>query len=360
MYWFVLHFDCLHCLKIPLLSQIVTIKDKWNKNTNFNAALNATNSATCLKFVLFQNQIDWNETTAIQKKTVKLHITVQCTILVICVQVNLKITNQRIGMCEDTNMKHWTLCEIYSFLINSYLNTHLIRHSLLLVSITYNDVTRVVGYCSKLLWDLWRRHLIFPMFMSVIQHWFRTTLKYFRKKALLPNYKWCHCWWIPFIIELLHKHHSCVKRHLIATVTVWVCCQYFNYRRQFWQNLSLSGNHWRYKSCEFASKSLILLSSSHRLWRHIDIISLTRVGNPNKSVLDVSILKVPALFVTGEMTYYYSEVMMKAMASQITGVSIVYSTVWSGTDKKNTKAPRHWSLWGEINGDRWDPRRKGQ
>ena len=38
---------------------------------------------------------------------------------------------------------------------------------------------------------------------------------------------------------------------------------------------------------------------------------------------------------------HYSDVIMSAMASQITNVSIVCSTVCSGVDKKNTKAPRH-------------------
>ena len=47
-------------------------------------------------------------------------------------------------------------------------------------------------------------------------------------------------------------------------------------------------------------------------------------------------------------------------ASQITSVSIVYSTVYSGADIKNIKAPRHWPLWGEFTGDRWIPLTKGQ
>ena len=50
----------------------------------------------------------------------------------------------------------------------------------------------------------------------------------------------------------------------------------------------------------------------------------------------------------------YSDVIMSAMAFQITGVSIVYSTVWSCTE--NIKAPRHWSVWGEFTCDRWIPR----
>ena len=44
---------------------------------------------------------------------------------------------------------------------------------------------------------------------------------------------------------------------------------------------------------------------------------------------------------------------MSAMASQITSVSIVCSTVCSGADKRNIKAPCHWPLSGESTGDWW-------
>ena len=68
--------------------------------------------------------------------------------------------------------------------------------------------------------------------------------------------------------------------------------------------------------------------------------------------------KIPLL--PGSLGHYsaphYSDVIMSAMASQITGVLIVYWTVCSGADQRNTKAPRHWSVWGEITGDRWIPR----
>ena len=57
---------------------------------------------------------------------------------------------------------------------------------------------------------------------------------------------------------------------------------------------------------------------------------------------------------------HYNAVIMSAMASQITSLTIVYSTVYSDTDKKNIKAPRHWLLWGEFTGHRWIPRTKGQ
>ena len=57
-------------------------------------------------------------------------------------------------------------------------------------------------------------------------------------------------------------------------------------------------------------------------------------------------------------TLLCSDVIISAMASQITGVSIVYSTACSNTDKENIKAPFHWPLWGEFTGVRWIPRTK--
>ena len=58
----------------------------------------------------------------------------------------------------------------------------------------------------------------------------------------------------------------------------------------------------------------------------------------------------------GIFNTFISDVIMNAMASQITIVSIVYS----GADQRNIKAPRHWPLWGEFTGPRWIPRTKGQ
>ena len=55
---------------------------------------------------------------------------------------------------------------------------------------------------------------------------------------------------------------------------------------------------------------------------------------------------------------HYNGVKMGAMASQITSLTIVYSTDYSG--KENIKAPRHWPLCGEFTGERWIPRTNGQ
>ena len=58
--------------------------------------------------------------------------------------------------------------------------------------------------------------------------------------------------------------------------------------------------------------------------------------------------------------YHYCDVIMGAIASQITSLTIVYSTVYSYADQRNIKAPRHWPLYGEFTGDRWIPGTYGQ
>ena len=57
---------------------------------------------------------------------------------------------------------------------------------------------------------------------------------------------------------------------------------------------------------------------------------------------------------------HYSDVILSTMASQITSLTIVCSTVYSGVDQRNIKAPCHWPLCGEFTADRWIPRTKGQ
>ena len=57
----------------------------------------------------------------------------------------------------------------------------------------------------------------------------------------------------------------------------------------------------------------------------------------------------------------YSDVLMGAMASQITNLTIVYSAIYSGADrKKNIKPPRHWLMWAEFTSDRRISRTNGQ
>ena len=46
---------------------------------------------------------------------------------------------------------------------------------------------------------------------------------------------------------------------------------------------------------------------------------------------------------------------MSAVASQITGVSSIYTIVVQAQIKENIKAVRHWPLCGEFAGGRWIP-----
>ena len=51
---------------------------------------------------------------------------------------------------------------------------------------------------------------------------------------------------------------------------------------------------------------------------------------------------------------------MSAMASQITSLTIVYSTVYSGADIRKHQSSASLAFVGEITGDRGIPRTKGQ
>ena len=55
---------------------------------------------------------------------------------------------------------------------------------------------------------------------------------------------------------------------------------------------------------------------------------------------------------------HYNDVMMGAMASQITSLTTVYSTVYSGADQRKHQSPRHRPLYGEFTDEQWIPRTK--
>ena len=54
---------------------------------------------------------------------------------------------------------------------------------------------------------------------------------------------------------------------------------------------------------------------------------------------------------------HYNEVIMSAIApaSRLFTQPFVQEQI-----KENIKALRHWTLWGQFTGDRWNPRTKGQ
>ena len=58
-------------------------------------------------------------------------------------------------------------------------------------------------------------------------------------------------------------------------------------------------------------------------------------------------------------SYHYSEVIMGTMASQITSLTVVYSTVHSGADQRQHQSSPALAFGGEFTGDRWIPRTNG-
>ena len=58
--------------------------------------------------------------------------------------------------------------------------------------------------------------------------------------------------------------------------------------------------------------------------------------------------------------YHYDDVIMSAIASQITSLTLFTQPLIKAQIKENIKAVRYWPLWGELTGDRWIPRTKGQ
>ena len=57
---------------------------------------------------------------------------------------------------------------------------------------------------------------------------------------------------------------------------------------------------------------------------------------------------------------HYNDVIMSAMASQITSLTIVYSTVYSDANQRKHQSSASLAFVGEFTGHRWIPRIKGQ
>ena len=56
---------------------------------------------------------------------------------------------------------------------------------------------------------------------------------------------------------------------------------------------------------------------------------------------------------------HYSDVIMRRLKSPASWL-FTQPLIQAQIKEKKIKAPRHWPLWGEFNGDRWIPRTKGQ
>ena len=105
---------------------------------------------------------------------------------------------------------------------------------------------------------------------------------------------------------------------------------------------------------QFVQSLFLAPSSISLLWR----VELLLHWMSNRSYHDGSCHD--AISITIIFRLHYGDVIMGAIASQITSLTIVYSTVYSDAVKENIKALRHWPLCGKFTGDRWIPRTNGQ
>ena len=60
------------------------------------------------------------------------------------------------------------------------------------------------------------------------------------------------------------------------------------------------------------------------------------------------------------LCFHYSYVIMGAIASKLTSLTIVYSTVYSGANQRQHQSSASIALCGEFTVDRWIPRTNGQ
>ena len=77
------------------------------------------------------------------------------------------------------------------------------------------------------------------------------------------------------------------------------------------------------------------------------------------SSLHVSLKERKSQLITSN-SIYYSDAIISAMASQITSLTIVYSTVYISADQRKHQSSALLAFMWEFTDDRWIPRTKGQ
>ena len=84
----------------------------------------------------------------------------------------------------------------------------------------------------------------------------------------------------------------------------------------------------------FFSMDITCWVSAHNTSRQFDIDCIE--GIPKINYTNLALVTVTVL-----LQFHYCDVIMGAMASQITSLTIAYSTVYSGAIKENINYPRH-------------------
>ena len=104
---------------------------------------------------------------------------------------------------------------------------------------------------------------------------------------------------------------------------------------------------------------IIPVLSNKQIWEPISRYLFTTVYYVYSILLIICMPKKRVQLIrTKQRHHRYNDVTMSAMASEITSLTIVYSTVYSGAEKENIKALCHWLLWGEFTGHKVPVTRK--
>ena len=109
----------------------------------------------------------------------------------------------------------------------------------------------------------------------------------------------------------------------------------------------------QFPNCEYKSRRIEI---KHFIREDVYLLNEARPTVNGRSTTRVKFRYALIRFVM--LTLHYNDVIMSAMASQITGVLFVFQPFVQEQIKEYVKAPIHWPFYGESN--QWIPLTKGQ
>ena len=108
----------------------------------------------------------------------------------------------------------------------------------------------------------------------------------------------------------------------------------------------------------YCSHLLLLYAFSQQ-----NIGSISLIGDKKNTVhvlTNIHLNSCLPRYTCSDIPYHYNDVIMTTIASQITSLTVVYSTVYSDADQRKHQSSASLAfVWG-IHRDRWIPRTKGQ
>ena len=103
-----------------------------------------------------------------------------------------------------------------------------------------------------------------------------------------------------------------------------------------------------YNVIKYTSWCIHCCNNCSRIWITVWTHKTHSISHPNAQVIGYS------------CEDHYSAIILGTMASQITSLTIIYSTFYSGTDQRKHQSSTSLAFVREFTGDRWIPRTNGQ